>query len=154
MSANLAFRRDALRSTGGWDINLGRKGGRVFGGEENGPIRRLRKAGYAVWFAPAAKVLHQMPAARTTLRYVKRHAFDSACSRVVGRVNVDREDGRSSTGYLLSRFVGNVFKALGFGLIATLNFIIARPDAGKKSFVRAWRSCGYLYQIPRSLFGG
>lgn len=153
MSANLAFRRDALRDTGGWDINLGRKGGRVFGGEENGPIRRLRKAGYAVWFAPAARVLHQMPAARTTMRYVKRHAFDSACSRVVGRVNVDREDGRSSTGYLLSRFVGNVFKALGFGLVAALNFLIARPDAGKKSFVRAWRSCGYLYQIPRSLFG-
>ncbi|MBK8858357.1 MAG: glycosyltransferase family 2 protein [Opitutaceae bacterium] len=154
MSANLAFRRDALRATGGWDINLGRKGGRVFGGEENGPIRRLRKAGYAVWFAPAARVLHQMPAARTTLRYVKRHAFDSACSRVVGRVNVDREDGRSSTGYLLSRFAGNVFKALGFSLVAALNFLIARPGAGRKSFVRAWRSCGYLYQIPRSLFGG
>jgi len=153
MSANLAFRRDALRETGGWDINLGRKGKRVFGGEENGPIRRLRKAGYTVWFAPAARVQHQMPAARTTLRYVKRHAFDSACSRVVGRVNVDREEGRSSVGYLLSRFVGNLFKALGFGLVALVNFIIARPSAGKKAFVRAWRSCGYMYQIPRSLFG-
>jgi len=153
MSANLAFRRDALRATGGWDVNLGRKGGRVFGGEENGPIRRLRRAGYTVWFAPKAKVLHQMPAARTTLRYVKRHAFDSACSRVVGRVNVDREEGRSSTGYLLSRFVGNVFKALGFALVAALNFLLARPGAAKKSLVRAWRSCGYLWQIPRSLFG-
>lgn len=153
MSANLAFRRDALRATGGWDVNLGRKGGRVFGGEENGPIRRLRRAGYAVWFAPKARVLHQMPAARTTLRYVKRHAFDSACSRVVGRVNIDREEGRSSTGYLLSRFVGNFFKALGFTLVAALNFLVARPGAAKKSLVRAWRSCGYLWQIPRSLFG-
>ncbi len=153
MSANLAFRCDALRTTGGWDINLGRKGGRVFGGEENGPIRRLRRAGYTVWFAPKAKVLHQMPAARTTLRYVKRHAFDSACSRVVGRVNLDREEGRSSTGYLLARFVGNIFKALGFTLVAALNFLIARPGSAKKSLVRAWRSCGYLWQIPRSLFG-
>lgn len=153
MSANLAFRRDPLRTTGGWDINLGRKGGRVFGGEENGPIRRIRRAGYAVWFAPKAKVLHQMPAARTTLRYVKRHAFDSACSRVVGRVNLDREDGRSSVGYLLSRFVGNFFKALGFSLVAALNFLVARPGPAKKSLVRAWRSCGYLWQIPRSLFG-
>jgi GT2 family glycosyltransferase len=153
MSANLAFRRDALRTTGGWDINLGRKGGRVFGGEENGPIRRLRKAGYEVWFAPKAKVLHQMPAARTTLRYVKRHAFDSACSRVVGRVNVDREEGRSSLGYLLSRFAGNVFKAVGFTVVAALNFLLLRPGPAKKSLVRAWRSCGYLYQIPRTLFG-
>jgi GT2 family glycosyltransferase len=152
MSANLAFRRDALRATGGWDINLGRKGSRVFGGEENGPIRRLRQAGYTVWFAPKAKVLHQMPAARTTLRYVKRHAFDSACSRVVGRVNLDREAGRSSTGYLLSRFAGNLLKTLGFALVAALNFLVARPGPAKKSLVRVWRSCGYLYQIPRSLF--
>ncbi len=153
MSANLAFRRDALRATGGWDINLGRKGGRVFGGEENGPIRRLRRAGYEVWFAPKAKVLHQMPASRTTLRYVKRHAFDSACSRVVGRVNLDREAGRSSTGYLLSRFVGNLGKAVGFTLIAVLNALVLRSGPAKKSLVRAWRSCGYLWQIPRSLFG-
>ena len=66
MSANLAFRRDVLRDIGGWDIHLGRKGGRIFGGDENGPMARLRRAGYAVWFAPAATVQHQMPAARTT----------------------------------------------------------------------------------------
>ena len=154
MSANLAFRREALRATGGWDINLGRKGGRVFGGEENGPIRRLRRAGYEVWFAPAARVLHQMPAARTTLRYMRRHAFDSACSRVVGRVNVDREEGRSSLGYLLSRFAGNGLKAAGFTLAAGLNFLLLRSGPAKKSLVRAWRACGYLYQIPRSLGAG
>ena len=153
MSANLAFRRDALRATGGWDINLGRKGGRVFGGEENGPLRRLRKAGCEVWFAPKAKVLHQMPAARTTLRYVKRHAFDSACSRVVGRINLDREEARSSTGYLFSRFIGNIFKAVGFALLAVLNLLVGRPGSAKKFLVRTWRSGGYLYQIPRALLG-
>ena len=153
MSANLAFRRDVLRELGGWDTNVGRKGGRVFGGEENGPIRRLRRAGHEVWFAPKASVQHQMPAARTTLKYVKRHAFDSACSRVVGRVAMDREEGRSSTGYLLSRFAGNILKMLGFGIIALVNTLILRQGAAKKALVRSWRSCGYLYQIPLSLFG-
>lgn len=153
MSANLAFRRDVLRTLGGWDTNVGRKGGRVFGGEENAPIRRLRQAGYSVWFAPAARVLHQMPAGRTTMRYVKRHAFDSACSRVVGRVNEDREAGRSSTGYLLSRFVGNGFKVVLFALAALLNALVGRRDAMRKAWVRCWRSCGYLAQIPRSLSG-
>lgn len=153
MSANLAFRRDALRRAGGWDTSVGRKGGRVFGGEENAPIRRLREAGYAVWFAPRAKVLHQMPAGRTTLRYVQRHAFDSACSRVVGRVNEDREAGRSSTGYLLSRFAANLLKVALFAVAALANGIVGRRDAMKKSWVRCRRSCGYLWQIPRSLSG-
>lgn len=153
MSANFAFRRTVLRDLGGWDTNVGRMGGRIYGGDENGPTRRLRRAGYEVWFAPAAKVLHQMPLARTKLAYVRKHAFDSACSRVIGRVSMDREDGRSPTGYLISRFFGNGLKAVGFGLIALLNAIIFRSGAAKKSFVRCWRSCGYLYQIPRSLLG-
>lgn len=152
MSANLAFRRDVLREQGGWDTNVGRKGKRVFGGEENGPIRRLHQAGYEVWFAPRASVDHQMPKGRTTMRYVKRHAFDSACSRVVGHVGTDREEGRSPLGYLLSRFLGNLIKAIGFTLMALINTLLFRRDEAKKSWVRAWRSCGYLYQIPQSLW--
>lgn len=152
MSANLAFRREALRDQGGWDTNVGRKGKRVFGGEENGPIRRLRQAGLEVWFAPVATVDHQMPAGRTTLSYMKRHAFDSACSRVVGRVGSDREEGRSSWGYLFSRFLGNILKAIGYTLVALINILLFRHGEAKKALVRTWRSCGYLYQIPQSLW--
>lgn len=152
MSANLAFRRDVLREQGGWDTNVGRKGKRVFGGEENGPMHRMHTAGYEVWFAPLATVDHQMPLGRTTMTYVKRHAFDSACSRVVGRVNLDRESGRSSLGYLLSRFIGNILKAIGYTLVALINTLLFRRGEAKKALVRAWRSCGYLYQIPQSLW--
>lgn len=153
MSANLAFRRDVLRALGGWDTNLGRKGGRVFGGEENGPIRRLHRAGHAVWFAPRAVVRHQMPAGRTTMRYVRRHAFDSACSRVVGRINQAREEGRPVAGYLFTRFLANLVKAAVFLLVGLLNLIFLRRDAARQALVRSWRSCGYLWQITRSSFG-
>lgn len=153
MSANLAFRRARFAQLGMFDTTVGRRGGRVFGGEENVPIQRLRRAGYEVWFAPAAKVLHQMPASRTTLRYVMRHAFDSARSRVIGRVNLEREEGRSSTGYLWSRLPGNVLKAAGFAVLALLALLILRTGDAKKNLVRAWRACGYLYQIPRTLYG-
>ncbi|HEY0946962.1 MAG TPA: glycosyltransferase [Opitutaceae bacterium] len=153
MSANLAFRRALFAQLGMFDTSVGRRGGRVFGGEENVPIQRLRRAGYEVWFAPAAKVLHQMPASRTTLRYVMRHAFDSARSRVIGRVNLEREEGRSSTGYLWSRLPGNVLKAVGFAVVALLALFILRTGDAKKNLVRAWRACGYLYQIPRTLCG-
>jgi hypothetical protein len=125
----------------------------IFGGDENLAIRRLLQAGYEVWFAPAARAQHQMPASRTTLRYVRKHAFDSARSRVVGRLREDRETGRSSAGYLVSRWIGNVLKAAGFAGLAALSFVVLRPDAGRQNLVRAWRSCGYLYQIARSATG-
>lgn len=153
MSASLAFLRKTFPELGYFDTELGRKGGVVFGGDENLAIKRLLKGGYEVWFAPAARAQHQMPGSRTTFRYVRKHAFDSARSRVVGRVRDDRDEGRSSTGYLLSRFAGNVFKAPAFALLGILNFVIFRTGAAKKAFVRSWRSCGYLFQIQRSLRG-
>jgi hypothetical protein len=111
-------------------------------------IRRVRAAGLEVWFAPAAAVKHQMPASRTTFRYARRHAFDSARSRVI-----DRAGQPGAFNYLAGRFLGNSFKALGFTVVALLNALIFRTGAAKKALVRGWRSCGYLYQIPRSLVG-
>jgi len=153
MSASLAFLKRTFPELGYFDTELGRKGGVVFGGDENLAIKRLLKGGYEVWFAPAARAQHQMPGSRTTFAYVRKHAFDSARSRVVGRVRDDRDEGRSSTGYLLSRLVGNVFKAPAFAVLGLLAFVVFQVGAAKKSLVRAWRSCGYIYQITRSLAG-
>jgi glycosyltransferase involved in cell wall biosynthesis len=148
MGANFAFPRWVFDQVGPFAPGLDRKGATLFGGGDGEMVRRVRHAGYEVWFAPAAKVLHQMPASRTTFRYAARHAFDSARSRVADRATLPR-----SSGYLLSRFFVNLLKAFGFTVLALLNFVVLRPDAAKKSLVRAWRACGYLYQIPRSLCG-
>jgi hypothetical protein len=153
MSANLAFRRKTFLELGMFDTTVGRKGGVIFSGDENLVIHRLRQAGYEVWFSCEARVRHQMPAGRTTLRYMLRHAFDSARSRVVGRVNLDRLEGRSSTGYLWSRLPANLAKAVGFALLALFWTILFQKGNALTALVRAWRSCGYLYQIPRSLVG-
>ena len=111
-------------------------------------IRRVRAAGLEVWFAPAAAVRHQMPASRTTFRYAARHAFDSARSRVI-----DRAGQPGAAGYFVSRLAGSLLKTVGFALLALLNLVIARTGPAKQALVRGWRSCGYLYQIPRSLVG-
>ena len=66
---------------------------------------------------------------------------------------IDRTSQSSANGYLVGRFFANLAKTFGFALLAFLNAIILRTGAAKKALVRAWRSCGYLYQIPRSLFG-
>ncbi len=146
MGANLAFPRRIFAQLGLFHTALDRAAGNYFSGGDSEMIRRVRTAGLEVWFAPGAAVKHQMPASRTTFRYASRHAFDSARSRVI-----DRAGQPGATGYLAGRFIGNIFKAFGFAVIALLNTLVLRTGAGKKALVRAWRSCGYLYQIPRSL---
>jgi glucosyl-dolichyl phosphate glucuronosyltransferase len=148
MGANFAFPKSVFAQHGPFHTALDRSGGNFFGGGDTEMIHRLRAAGLEIWFVPAARVLHQMPASRTTFRYATRHAFDSARSRVV-----DRAGRPGAAGYLLTRFAGNVFKAAGFVLLALLSILILRTGDAKKSLVRAWRACGYLYQIPRSLAG-
>jgi glycosyltransferase involved in cell wall biosynthesis len=148
MGANMAFPKWIFEQLGPFHTALDRAAGNYFSGGDSEMIRRVRAGGYAVWFAPAADVKHQMPANRTTFRYASRHAFDSARSRVI-----DRAGQPGATGYLAGRFVANLAKALGFAVLAGLNALIFRTSTAKKSLVRAWRSCGYVYQVPRSLAG-
>jgi glucosyl-dolichyl phosphate glucuronosyltransferase len=148
MGANLAFPKWVFAQVGPFHTALDRAAGNYFSGGDSEMIRRIRAAGLEVWFSPAAAVQHQMPASRTTFRYAARHAFDSARSRVIDRTGRPR-----ATGYLAGRLLGNSVKAVGFAALALLNLLVLRSGAAKKALVRAWRSCGYLYQIPRSLFG-
>lgn len=148
MGANLAFPKWVFDELGVFHTALDRAAGSYFSGGDSEMIRRVRAAGLEVWFSAAAAVKHQMPASRTTFRYAARHAFDSARSRVI-----DRAGQRGAAGYLAGRLFANLAKALGFALLALVNGVVFRTGAAKKALVRAWRSCGYLYQIPRSMFG-
>ncbi|HUR59689.1 MAG TPA: glycosyltransferase [Opitutaceae bacterium] len=148
MGANLAFPKWVFARLGHFHTALDRAAGNYFSGGDSEMIRRVRAAGLQVWFSPRAAVKHQMPASRTTFRYARRHAFDSARSRVI-----DRAGQPGAAGYLLGRFFANMAKAIGYALAALLNAIVFRSGGAKKALVRAWRSCGYLYQIPRSLLG-
>lgn len=148
MGANLAFPQRVFTQVGRFHTALDRAAGNYFSGGDSEMIRRVRAAGLEVWFSPAAAVRHQMPASRTTFRYARRHAFDSARSRVI-----DRAGQPGATAYLGGRLVANLIKVLGYSLLALLHALTFRGGEAKKSLVRAWRSCGYLYQIPRSLLG-
>ncbi len=148
MGANLAIPRALFAQLGTFHTALDRAAGNYFSGGDSEKIRRIRAAGLEVWFAPAAAVRHQMPASRTTFRYAARHAFDSARSRTIDRAGLP-----GARAYLASRLFANLLKALGFFLLSLLAALILRTGDAKKALVRAWRSCGYLYQIPRSLVG-
>ena len=148
MGANLAFPKWVFEQLGPFHTALDRAAGNYFSGGDSEMIRRVRAAGFEIWFAPAAAVQHQMPASRTTFRYAARHAFDSARSRVI-----DRAGQPGAGGYFVSRLGGNLLKASGLVLLALLCAVGFQSGAAKQALVRAWRCCGYLYQIPRSLVG-
>jgi glycosyltransferase involved in cell wall biosynthesis len=148
MGANLAFPRTVFERHGLFHTGLDRQGARLFGGGDGEILRRLRAAGLEIWFAPAAAVRHQIPAGRLRFRYAARHAFDSARSRVA-----DRASRGGARGYLASRLAANLLKAPGCLLLAGLNGAVGRTGGAKMALVRAWRSCGYIYQIPRSWAG-
>jgi glycosyltransferase involved in cell wall biosynthesis len=151
MGANFAIPRWAFERCGDFKAGLDRRGRALFSGGDGEMIRRLRAAGLEIWFAPAAMALHQMPASRLTFRYATRHSFDSARSRVIDHVARLRASGQSPRGYLVSRLAANLLKAPGFALLALLSLLVLHTETSRKCLVRAWRACGYLYQIPRSM---
>jgi glycosyltransferase involved in cell wall biosynthesis len=152
MGANFAFPKWVFDRFGVFDTVLDRKGPSLFGGGDSDMIRRIRAAGLEVWFAPEARVRHQIPASRLNFGYATRHAFDSARSRVADRVKALRASG-SALPYLASRALGNLMKLAAFLLLALACTVIYRTGSAKAALVRAWRSCGYLYQIARSAVG-
>jgi glucosyl-dolichyl phosphate glucuronosyltransferase len=153
MGANFAFPRSVFARLGKFNTALDRQGSALFGGGDTEMIRRIRAAGLEVWFVPAARVQHQMPASRLTLRYALRHAFDSARSRVVDGVQALRAAGHDAFFFLLSRAVGATLKLIGYSLLLAVATLTFQRGAARRARVRAWRSCGYLYQIARSARG-
>ena len=153
MGANFAFPKWVFTRFGTFKTELDRQGASLFGGGDTDMIRRVRAVGLQAWFVPGAKVLHQIPAGRLTLRYALRHAFDSARSRVVDGAQLLREAGRSPLPFLASRILGNLAKLIGYLVLAGAAAVAFQKGAARRSLVRAWRSCGYLYQIARSAVG-
>lgn len=74
IGANMGMRRAIAQKAGPFNPDLGRKGGNMDAGEEKDMFRRIRAAGGTIWYFPGLKVLHAIPAKRTTLEYVDRFA--------------------------------------------------------------------------------
>jgi GT2 family glycosyltransferase len=153
MGANFAFPKWVFVRFGMFDTRLDRQGSRLFGGGDSEMIRRLRTVGLEVWFVPGAKVLHQISGDRLTLGYALRHAFDSARSRVADNVRTLRESHRSPLGFMATRAAVCALKLVLFLLLAMVCMLVLRTGAARRALVRAWRSCGYLYQIARTAVG-
>jgi len=75
LTANAAFTTDALADAGGFDATLGTRAGVPFGNEELRLCRQLVAAERRIRYVPAARVVHELPAARLRRSYLARRLY-------------------------------------------------------------------------------
>jgi cellulose synthase/poly-beta-1,6-N-acetylglucosamine synthase-like glycosyltransferase len=85
LGCNMAFRRQALASIGGFKTALGRLGTMPFGVEETEACIRLtaEDPSARIQYVPAAIVRHSVPRSRATWSYFRRRCFAEGVSKAI-----------------------------------------------------------------------
>jgi len=78
---NMAFNREMFNLYGNFDTSLGRKGGELFGGEENDMFARIRDLGERVFYAPNAIAYHHIPDSKLTPEYFDKLSYGVGVSK-------------------------------------------------------------------------
>jgi GT2 family glycosyltransferase len=89
VGANFAIRGDVQRRHR-YDPRLGRRRGRLVGGEETWLLRGLLAAGERGWWVPDARVRHHLPAERLGESYLRRIWYGQGCERALTRRGSER----------------------------------------------------------------
>jgi glycosyltransferase involved in cell wall biosynthesis len=103
IGANMAFRRDALLSAGGFTDGIGRVGRTPLGCEETElSIRARALTGGRVLHLPGCEVHHRVTAERATWRYFRRRCWAEGLSKALVRESVGADAALASErGYVL-----------------------------------------------------
>jgi glycosyltransferase involved in cell wall biosynthesis len=85
IGANMSFRKDALRTAGGFRTDLGRVGTRPLGCEETELCLRItsRLPDAVLLHDPSAAVRHRVPAARATWSYFRARCYAEGLSKAL-----------------------------------------------------------------------
>lgn len=78
---NMAIRRSALQQYGLFDVELGRTGARLIGGEESDLFERLARGGEECWYCPNAIMWHIIPPEKLTRDYFDRLTYNIGVSQ-------------------------------------------------------------------------
>lgn len=87
--SNMSFRMDVFDKVGGFNVDLGRKGGNLAGSEEKDMFQRIYTLGNVrVIYVPDAVVYHCVPFERTTASFIKNQALGTGASEWVRVKNI------------------------------------------------------------------
>ena len=78
---NMAFNREVFNLYGNFDTNLGRKGGELFGGEENDLFERIRDLGERIFYTPHAIAYHHISDKKLTPEYFDKLSYGVGVSK-------------------------------------------------------------------------
>lgn len=72
IGANMSFRKQVFEKIGVFNVDLGRIGTNLQGGDEKDVFARMRVDSMSIWYCPNAVVHHIIPASRLEKSYIKR----------------------------------------------------------------------------------
>ena len=98
IGANMSVRRDVFARAGGFDPSMGRIGKRPLGCEETELCIRARRTipGGRFVYEPAARVIHDVPAARTSWDYFRARCYSEGLSKARVAQLAGTQDGLAS----------------------------------------------------------
>lgn len=78
---NMAFNREVFNVYGNFDVNLGRKGETLYGGEENELFDRIRDLGERIFYTPHAIAYHHIADRKLTAEYFDKLSYGVGVSK-------------------------------------------------------------------------
>ena len=138
--SNMAFRMMVFEKTGKFNVELGRIGSQLFGGEEKDLFNRIYSAEIKVLYAPNAMVFHCVPKERTTFDFIKKQALGTGISERIRSKNEGLMSYIKRITNECIKWIGSIvlwFRYAMFLQIAKGNMII---------FFRFWVTRGLLFK--------
>lgn len=132
MGANYSMRREAALKIGWYNIELGRKGANLMGGEEVDYLDRARRLDYTILYEPKLVVYHKIEN-KLTKKYVYDYSFNLGKSERI----MDIQRSRTKFSLKSIKYVGMIFLYLVYGFYA--------PSAKHKSYFRINQLYGLGY---------
>lgn len=139
IGANMAFRKSVFDKIGTFNVELGRNGNSLQGGEEKDIFARMRAVNMDIWYCPYIVVYHVIPTSRLQKSYIKRMGIG------IGESEYIRTKSISNSAFIiagLKEFMKwGVTFVLAFGYFLTFQF----PKAIMLLQFRSWVSNGLFF---------
>jgi hypothetical protein len=137
---NSVFPREQLAEIGGYPVGLGPIGSWHRSGEDTFVQKQLRARGLPLWYDPALRVQHHVPAERLRRRWVLRRLYLEGLSRA-------RQQLQTRTPGPLGRIqlIGVALRKLGSSPRRLLAMVLPAPTPERfERRAASWRRLGYL----------